>query len=246
MRHLFLSSAQLASDTVTLAGPEAHHLLNVLRIKPGEALVLLDNEGSAFHAEVAEVSRRDLVLRRLGPAETLPEPRIKVTVAQALGKGDKFEQVVQHGTEAGAFAFIPLQTERTVMKLDARSVGDKAQRWQAIAKSAAEQCGRPRIPEVAETASLTGLLGSFGYFGAVFLLHPGAEPLAAVAPLATVTSCLILVGPEGGFSPAEVEKAIAAGAKPVSVGDYVLRTETAALVAISQLLFAAELRERQS
>jgi 16S rRNA (uracil1498-N3)-methyltransferase len=242
MRHLFVTPQQLSNETITIEGPDAHHLLNVLRVRAGEALILLDNEGVAFHAVIAEAGKRSLTFRRGKPAEMPEEPLLHITVAQALGKGDKFEQVVQHGTEAGASAFIPVMTERTVIKLDANTKDDKRGRWVLIAKGAAEQSGRARIPEVFPATELMKLASQFGEYKLVMLLHPGGERLAEVIPHAVleVSPCLVIVGPEGGFSDREVERIKDAGARIVSLGGHVLRTETASLVAVSQLLFAAQ------
>src|SRR5579871_3439825 len=119
MRRVFVDPAALASPTVLIDGPDAHHLLHVLRVRAGASLVLLDNQGQAFHADIVATERNTLTACLRDAAEVAPEPSIRITVAQALGKGDKFEQVVQHGTEVGASAFIPLQAERSVVRLNA-------------------------------------------------------------------------------------------------------------------------------
>jgi 16S rRNA (uracil1498-N3)-methyltransferase len=242
MRHLFVTPQQLSTETITIEGPDAHHLLNVLRVRAGEALILLDNTGAAFHATITEAGKRALSFRRGKPAEMPEEPLLHITVAQALGKGDKFEQVIQHGTEVGASAFIPVMTERTVIKLDANTKDDKRGRWSLIAKGAAEQSGRARIPAVAPATELMKLADQFGEYKEVMVLHPGGERLEDVIPSAVLemSPCLVIVGPEGGFSDREIECAKRAGARIVSLGGHILRTETAALVAVSQLLFAAQ------
>jgi len=267
MRHLFVDSASFASPTILIDGPDAHHLLHVLRVRAGESVVLLDNRGHAFYAEIIAADRRSLTVRLCSPAEVAPEPPVSIAVAQALGKGDRFEQVVQHATEIGASAFIPLQTERSVVRLDAREAESKRARWSLIAKGAAEQAGRALIPRVHAVATLPELAGRFGEYNAVIILHPGAMPLRQWKEARTQTitpsplsgpadwagqapplqgprfacpftpSALLLVGPEGGFTPAEVAAAQGAGAHVVSLGPYTLRTETAALVAVSQILF---------
>jgi 16S rRNA (uracil1498-N3)-methyltransferase len=237
MRNLFLPGVNLTQSNLTIDGPDAHHLINVLRIRVGESITLLDNMGGASLAEITELGKKSVSVRVVRPLQPPSIPTVVITVAQALGKGDKFEQVIQHATEIGASAFIPLLTERTVVKVDARDSESKIARWSLIAKGASEQSGRATIPEVLPVISLKQLCGRFGEFDSVLLLHPpddvaGSRP----TPPAQNERVLILIGPEGGFSPSEVELAERAGAVKTSLSPFTLRTETAALVAVSQLL----------
>jgi 16S rRNA (uracil1498-N3)-methyltransferase len=247
MRHVFIPGADLSTPTARIVGPDAHHLATVLRVASGDRLVILDNAGCAAEAEISEVGKREVVVRLTGPAAVAPEPSLSITVAQALGKGDKFEQVVQHGTEAGASAFVPLLTERSVVRLDEKSAEEKPVRWRLIAKGAAEQSGRVRIPQVGSATNMKELVMRFQEFEETLLLHPEGSALwerlqsRNLQLGARNSSLLLLVGPEGGFSQSEVDQAVAGGARIVKIGDHVLRTETAALVAISQLLIADRL-----
>lgn len=234
MRNLILPEADLTAATLTIEGADQHHLVNVLRVRVGEELVVLDNRGGAVRAEITTVGKRSLTVQTLGAAEIPAEPLCRVTVAQALGKGDKFEQVIQHGTEIGAFAFLPLMTERTVVRLDVKEADGKRLRWQGIAKGAAEQSGRARIPAVLPVLTFRALVALFSEYDAVLLLHPGGLPLAART--LSAASVLLLVGPEGGFSPEEIAAAEQGRAYITALSPYVLRTETAALVALSCLL----------
>lgn len=250
MRHLFLPDLDLGTETVQIDGGDYHHLAHVLRARPGDSLVVLDNAGLARRAEILAVDRRTVTLRLREPVPTAPEPPISLTVAQALGKGDRFEQVVQHATEIGACAFVPLVTERAVLRLEARAAEARRRRWHLIVKGAAEQAGRARIPSVEPVTALTTLTARFAHFASVLLLHPGGERLSETLRGLALrrssggagiqgSSLLLLVGPEGGFSPKEVATVQAAGGRAVSLGPYTLRTETAALVAVSQILYYA-------
>ncbi len=251
MRHLFLPGCDLSQPTFQIEGPDAHHLLNVLRVRIGEALTLLDDAGGACLAEVSETGKRTITVRSIGPAAVPPEPPVRITVAQALGKGDKFEQVVQHAAEVGATGFIPLVTERTIVRLQAREAISKRERWSLIAKGAAEQAGRARIPTMGDVTLLRELAIRFSEFESVLLLQPqdaekggrgeGRKRRQLIASLLLFfpSSLLLIVGPEGGFTPAEIEMAEAAGAVLTSLSPYTLRTETAALVAVSQILYEA-------
>jgi len=241
MRHLFLPGADLEQLNLAIDGSDAHHLINVLRIRIGESLTLLDNAGHACLAEVSELGKKSVSVRIVQPVKPPPNPPIEITVAQALGKGDKFETVIQHATEIGASAFIPLLTERTVVKIDAQDSDSKVSRWSLIAKGAAEQAGRARIPRIDTVSSLKDLGRRFSQFDKSLLLHPPEkESDVGLAQGAAGETVLILVGPEGGFSPAEVALAKSAGAVRTSLSPFTLRTETAALVAVSQILHQAD------
>jgi 16S rRNA (uracil1498-N3)-methyltransferase len=156
-----------------------------------------------------------------------------------LGKGDKLEQVLQHGTEAGASAFVPIRAERCVADIPAAKTADKLARWQLITKGAAEQSGRSRIPLVHAPLTTTELLAWHSAECPVWLLHPSEEslPLRLVLEKTTTCAAILAVGPEGGWSPAEVSQARIANIPCVTLGSRILRTETAALVAVSQILY---------
>lgn len=234
LRHVFLSLSALCQDPVPIEDDAFHHLFHVLRAKEGEEIVLLDNLGGAFRARLVAVEKRRALAKVLGTAETLPEPSLRVTVAQAIGKGDRFEVVLQHGTELGASAFIPLLAERSNVRIEPASIPAKIERWRRIVKGAAEQTRRARIPVVLEPEALGRILAREGEFGERVLLEHGAEPLEA-GSFAAENALLLVVGPEGGFSEAERAMALEAGLKRRSAGNYVLRTETAALAALARM-----------
>jgi 16S rRNA (uracil1498-N3)-methyltransferase len=244
VRRIFVDPAQigLEAGTVRLIGQDHVHLARVMRARVGQSVVVLDGTGRAYRAELTHIDRRESVAKLCGPAVTPPEPAVFITVGQSLGKADKFEQVVQHGTEAGASAFVPVQAERCVADPpDARNA-ERLARRRAIAKGAAEQAFRTRIPDVQPPAPLAAVIAAARDEHALcLLLHdgPGAVPLRAVlcAHTAPPEQVLLLVGPEGGWSGNELALAAVQGCIEVSLGPHVLRTETAALVAISQLLY---------
>jgi 16S rRNA (uracil1498-N3)-methyltransferase len=233
MIRVFSPDANLNSGALQITGLDFHHLVHVLRVNIGDEIVVLDNRCSARQAIIVTIGKASLEVDLGAMVELPPEPSIKVTVAQALGKGDKFEQVIQHGTEIGAHAFIPLITSRNVIKLDRKSEPEKLARWVKVAKGAAEQCGRGRIPEILGYATLPELCNRFADFDAVHLLQADGAPLSAQCKKRNV---LVIVGPEGGLVLEEVRLASTSGAFTRSLGPYTLRTETAALVALSRLL----------
>ena len=243
MRRLFVEPGQISGNVARITGPDHLHLARVLRVRVGELLQLLDNTGKAYQGHITEVGKNETIVAVDGSVVPPPEPLLSITIAQALGKGDKLEQVIQHGTEAGASAFLPIRAERSTVDIPADRIQDRLLRWRQIAKGAAEQSGRSRIPEVQEPLALKALLGRLDC--PALLLQPGANSILlrdALRPLflASPARLVIAVGPEGGWSPAEVSESIAANMVAVTIGPRILRTETAALIAISQVLYAFE------
>ncbi len=245
MPHLFLPSAQFSADSAQILGEDHQHIAKVLRMRLGESLVLLDNQGNAFCATLTEMGRHSSTAQIDSPLSLATEPPLRLIVAQAPGKGDRFEQVIQHGTEVGATAFQPLITERGVVALSAEREATKRERWQHIAKGAAEQSNRLFIPQVfpaipfrewaeAQEPNTTLLLHTAPNLPS---LAQFLERLPSLPP-----SLTLAVGAEGGWSPTEVSQAEKVNLALVSLGRRILRTETAALVALSQILYHVERR----
>ncbi len=254
-----------------IEGGDHQHLAKVLRARVGDKIVALDGRGNAYRATLVTIDRHATLAEIEAEIPMPPEPPIHLTVAQALGKGDKFEEVVQHGTEAGASAFLPIHAERCVVDLPATRVPDRISRWQQIAKGAAEQSRRALVPTVEAPIRASALFALQP--AQTLLLHPVASaiPLARILGSydilpkhnidgdaqensdngvdARLTSksaphpiphLILAIGPEGGWSQSEVSQAEKANIPCVSLGPRVLRTETAALVAISQILYHFE------
>jgi 16S rRNA (uracil1498-N3)-methyltransferase len=251
MIRLFVAPEQIANDAARITGADHLHLARVLRARPGQSLVLLDNRGNAFKATLVAVNKAETVARIDGVADLPPEPLVRITVAQALGKGDKFEQVIQHSTEIGASAFVPLRAERSVVDIPAARVPERVARWRQIAKGAAEQSGRGSIPAVSVPVTPAEALAATSAGECVLLLHPSSVALSLAAALRQIDvsgelrRLTLAVGPEGGWSEAELTARNGAapdGVQPllVTLGPRILRTETAALVAISQILYHFE------
>lgn len=246
MVRIFLAPHQLELPVACIEGQDHQHLARVLRIQPGESVLLLDGAGNGFRATIDTVGKHRTSARIETRVDLsgCPEPCPRITVAQALGKGDKFEKVLQHGTEAGACGFVPIRSERCVIDLAGSRVPDKMARWRQILKGAAEQSGRSSIPTVIEPMKTVDLLNSNDLLkdhDRILVLHPEAGPDSSLklqmSGWCPPQRLLILVGPEGGWSQNEVEMARAQGAAAVSLGHRILRTETAALVAIGQILY---------
>lgn len=212
---------------VTLQGDEGHHAARVMRVGEGDALTLFDGSGWEFDAEVLSVGRGEVRLSVTGGAEVDREAPVRLTVGVAMPKGDRQKVLVEKLTELGVARLTPLRTERGVAQPKAAAI-DKLRR---LVVEASKQCGRNRLLQIDEPSDLAEFLAGTEADARLFA-HPGTEPLS-IEP--TCESIAVAIGPEGGFSGAEVEAALAAGWRPWSLGKSVLRIETAAIAAAARL-----------
>ncbi|HEV2780184.1 MAG TPA: 16S rRNA (uracil(1498)-N(3))-methyltransferase [Actinophytocola sp.] len=232
---VFLVDSLPSGDRFVLDGPEGHHAATVRRLTPGEELMLGDGKGSLARC-VVESAGRDVLDLRLLRRWTEPPPRPRLVVAQALIKGDRGELAVELATEAGADAVIPWRAARSIARWDDGPRGAKAlARWRGTAREAAKQARRAWVPEVAEPVGTMGLAELVASSAAALLLES-----SATTPLTDLTwpdsgDLLMIVGPEGGVSPDEIELLKTAGAQVVRLGPSVMRASTAAAVAIGAL-----------
>jgi 16S rRNA (uracil1498-N3)-methyltransferase len=220
-------------------GDEGFHAANVRRIRPGEELDIGDGTGTVAQCVIEDAAKGRLTARVLS-RRTVERPSPQVTVVQALPKSDRSELAVELATEAGADAFVPWQSERCVARWDGSARVDKGlRRWQAIARSAARQSRRPYVPSVISVVSTPELVAAVGVRTAdgavVLVLHESATRSLTKVPLVQARSVMLIVGPEGGISDDEVAALSGAGAIPVRLGPTVLRTSTAAAVALGAL-----------
>ena len=235
MVRLFAPVPAEAPAELTLGEERRHYLVHVLRLGEGDALELFDGKGRAFDARVLALAPLRLAL---GPARQAPARRA-LSVLQGLPKGDKLEWVLQKGTELGAAAFYPVATRRSLVKLEAlgdRRAESKTARWQKIAEEAARQCGRSDVPQVHPPQPLLEAARALPAGTQLLVLdeEERALPLGeAFQQLAREAPVALVVGPEGGLAREEVQALQALGARPVTLGSLVLRTETAALAALS-------------
>jgi 16S rRNA (uracil1498-N3)-methyltransferase len=219
-------------------GDEGFHAATVRRIRPGEVLVLSDGAGTLARCEVAETSKREfsaMVRERWTAARASPA----VTVVQGIPKSERSELAVELATEAGADAVIAWQAERCVARWDGDRAEKGLRRWRAVARSAARQSRRAYIPDVSgpvATSALTTLIAErVAAGGLVLALHESADRPLAERPVAQADSIILIVGPEGGISDGELDGLTRAGATAVRLGPTVLRTTTAAAVALGAL-----------
>ncbi len=225
--------------TVTLPPEDSHHAYAVLRLRGGETIIVLDNTGTEHEARLTEVGKHrvtaEIVQSR--PCET--EPKTKVTIYHAIPKtAEKIEQVLQHGTEIGATGFAIFRSARSVVWLDPAREDRRLTRWRGIVKASAQQSGRGILPEVTWCGANLPPDTAVPFFLHEKSAIPLRDVLQQVPP--EQSRFALYVGPEGGFTEEEITKAVRQGAISISLGPRILRTETAALVALSQILYDRE------
>lgn len=249
MRHVFVDDALAATGSVVIVGPVRHHLADVVRLRPGERLVLRHPDGTCRIAEAEDIGRSSIKLTIVGEGPSIPPPPCAITVVQAPGKGDRFERVLQHGTEIGVARFIPILTQRSaaVAARDPATLTNKMRRWEAVLRSAAEQSQRDTIPQILRPMSVRQALDEVASgCSRMLLLDQSGDPVLGLARDNTADpvtmNYALFVGPEGGFTDEEKAAIISAGALTASVTPFVLRTETAALAAASVLMAHAMAR----
>ena len=238
MTRFFVDPEAMLSDFLVLTGTNADHA-KVLRIKNGEKVMVCDGKGNECCCTVSDVSPGQISLVVDERMKSANEAAVKANVYMAFSKGDKFEHVVQKATELGAREIVAFPAARCVSKPDEKSLHKKQQRWQKIAESAAEQCGRGYIPEVLVIDSYSAALNRAAQADLAILFYENerAATLHGALEERDYNSISLVTGPEGGLEPSEVEQALSAGLRVCTLGRRILRCETAPLCALSAVMY---------
>lgn len=246
MQRFFVEPYQVQEEEhrITLTGPDLNHMKNVLRMRIGEDVWISDGSEKEYHCTIEEFQEDSAVLHILYAQESQYELPSRIYLFQGLPKGDKMELIIQKAVELGAYAVVPVETRRCVVKLDAKKAQKKVTRWQQISESAAKQSKRMLIPEVKNVMSWKEALAFAKGLDVVLIPYELAqgmketrEILSAIQPGQSVG---VFIGPEGGFEEKEVRDAMEAGGKPVTLGKRILRTETAGMTMLSILMYTLE------
>lgn len=216
--------------------PEAafRHLVQVLRMGPGERLQVFDGRGNEFEAQLDSISKREAWVLLADAVVPVMESALHLTLAQSVSRGERMDYTLQKAVELGVAAIQPLLTARSVVRLDAERSDRKLDHWQGVIVSACEQCGRATLPALHATVRYPDWLAQSGVSGALCLtLDPEAE--LSLRDLQPATRIVLLVGPEGGLSGDELAQAREAGFKGIRLGPRILRTETAGVAALAAI-----------
>jgi 16S rRNA (uracil1498-N3)-methyltransferase len=231
---LFCPSRLALGATLALPDNAAHHASKVLRMRTGEIVVLFNGDGWDYRAEILRIGKDGITAKVISGSEVARESPLKVTLAQAISSGDRMDFTLQKAVELGVSTIQPLAAERSVVKLTGERAEKRREHWQNVVTSACEQSGRAIVPEVANPSPLPNWLGVMPNFSFKLMLSPLADNTLHNLPHPTGDIC-ILIGCEGGFSPTEIRAAESVGFIPVRLGARILRTETAALAALSAM-----------
>ncbi|HNR93812.1 MAG TPA: RsmE family RNA methyltransferase [Kiritimatiellia bacterium] len=228
-------------EEIVLSAAESHHLKHVMRIRPGDEVVVMDGAGREAPAMVAGEHGRALLLKILS-VRRHPRPDLAIHLLSAVLKGPKMDWLVQKATELGAASLLPVQMARCVVRLNERQAADRCERWRQIAQGGIKQCGTPFLPVIGPVTDFAGALTHAGAFDILLIcsLGPDARSLRAVlgdAHARGVCSVGVLVGPEGDFTSGEIAAALSADAVPVTLGAQVLRAETASVFALGAIQY---------
>ncbi|SDB86739.1 16S rRNA (uracil1498-N3)-methyltransferase [Raineyella antarctica] len=228
-----LPTTPAVGDVVPLAGEEGHHAAVVRRIRAGEVVVLSDGAGRGVRGEVVEVSKKGLAVR-VDEVLDAPEPPVRWILAQALAKGGHDEQAIDMVTQAGVAEVVPWQSARAIVRWSGDKAAKGAEKWRRTVREAAKQSRRLRVPDVHDVVGTAELALLVAEADAAYVLHESAEVWLADAGVPDHGSVLLVVGPEGGIAPDELDTLVAAGATAVLVSDGVLRASSAGIVGLAQ------------
>lgn len=244
MHRCYLPAADFSSPTLILEGEEAHHALRVMRLRAGDECEVFDGAGKAARARILAAGGGSLTLGELRPLPPLP-PVAGITLALAIPKGGNMDLIVQKAVELGVQRIIPLVSERTIVRLNAKEAATKAAKWQRTALEACKQCGVNTLPVVEIPQSYSTFLKreDIPALRLVCAILPESRPMREVlesARAAGQDDAILLIGPEGDFSPAEYSAAMQTGYAPISLGPIILRVETAVFMALSSVRYALD------
>lgn len=244
MSRFFIPSENISENRIIINGSDVNHIKNVLRYKKGNKIEVSDSSGNVYSCEIEVIGDTVIELSVLEKKTSESELSVKITLFQGMPKGDKMDMIVQKTVELGVAEIVPVNMERTIVKLDKKKAEARTERWNKISESAAKQSGRGIIPKVYIPVSFKEALKMCSGMDMTILPYENADGMSKSAELikkaAEQKKVAVFIGPEGGFSSEEVEEAEAQGAKIVTLGRRILRTETAGLTVLSLLMFENE------
>lgn len=244
MHRFYVSPEHWNPDALVLSKSETHHARDVLRLRSGDKVVLFNGRGREMTAEIVDLAKAEVRLRKLHEAET-PPLRCRITLGQAIPKGKNMDLIVQKAVEIGAAEIAPILSDRTIVHVDPESAAQKQAKWQQVVIEAAKQCGQNWLPQVRTPRKLSEFFSENPKFDLQLIgsLQSDAQHLKRILADYAETNAslartvLMLVGPEGDFTPAELALARSHGCRPITLGPIVLRVETAAIYCLSILSY---------
>ena len=237
LTRVFLDVALAPGATVALSEQTASHLVRVLRLREGDTCVLFNGDGRDHRARIVESGKRRTVVEVLGAEPVENESPLRIVLLQGIARGEKMDLILQKATELGVARIVPVESERSEVRLDGARLARRIEHWRAVVVAACEQCGRARLPEIEAPVAIGAIGGIAHPAGLRLTLDPqGEHALPALASrMPADGGVAIAIGPEGGWAPRDREQLRAAGYEGLRLGPRILRTETAGLAAIAAL-----------
>ena len=243
MYHFFVSEEQIKGENEYIEGSDVNHIVNVLRMKPEEELLISVKGDWDYLCKIVDIETDRVNLKVLESMEQRELP-VNITLLQGIPKSDKLEMIIQKAVELGVSEIIPVKTKRVVVKIDEKKVGTKVNRWNAIAESAAKQSKRSIIPKVHEPMSIDNALEIVKDFGVKLIPYENADGIDKTRKILDnmdkTKNIAVFIGPEGGFEESEVEMIKNSGFEVITLGKRILRTETAGLALLSNIMIRLE------
>lgn len=248
MYRFFVEESQIYDGTVHITGSDINHIKNVLRMRPGEKILVSTGGEKEYHCAVSDFPEGEVLAAVEEVTAADRELPSGIVLFQGLPKGDKMELIIQKAVELGATEIVPVEMKRCVVKLDRKKAEKKAERWQTIALGAAKQSKRMQIPTVHMPVTFQQALAMMAESDVRLMPYENAEGMEGtrriLESIEPGESIAILIGPEGGIDEAEVEMAMKEKVEPITLGKRILRTETAGMTVLSILVYLLEGRER--
>lgn len=243
MYHFFVEEEQVNGENAYISGSDVNHIVNVLRMKIGEELLISVKGDWDYLCKIEEIENDRVNLKVLESMEQRELP-IKLTLLQSIPKSDKLEMIIQKAIELGVSEIIPVKTNRVVVKIDEKKTQAKVNRWNAIAENAAKQSKRSIIPKVLKPQTIDNALEIVKDYGVKLLPYENADGIKKTKDilnsLDSKNNIAVFIGPEGGFEEAEVKKSTDSGFEVITLGKRILRTETAGLALLSNIMIRLE------
>lgn len=243
MYHFFVSEEQINGENAYIEGSDVNHIANVLRMKPGEELLISVKGDWDYLCKIVDIETDRVNLKVLESMEQRELP-VNITLLQGIPKSDKLEMIIQKAVELGVSEIIPVKTKRVVVKIDEKKVDTKVNRWNAIAESAAKQSKRSIVPKVYEPMSIDNALEIVKDFGVKLIPYENADGIDKTRKILDnmdkTKNIAVFIGPEGGFEELEVERIKNSGFEVITLGKRILRTETAGLALLSNIMIRLE------
>lgn len=241
MYRFYISEEQISENEITIEGGDVNHIRNVLRLDEGDWVIACNGQGKDYVSRISKIEKDQVTLQVEKVQSTGTELPARITLFQGVPKKEKMEFIIQKAVELGVYEIVPVMMKRCVVKLDDKKMAKKQERWQAIAEAAAKQCDRGIIPVVHQPVSMEvaiDMAKSLEYNMIPYELQDGIDrSREIVAQACTQETVGIFIGPEGGFEASEVERAVASGMEPITLGKRILRTETAGMALLSIMMF---------